>query len=225
MAGRERPSSRNAKMTAESSDVQLTHPNRVYWKDANVTKQDLADYYRGIWDWIAPHLVDRPLSLVRCPEGTTAECFFQKHASAGIDTGHLRLIADRGHKNFIAIKNLRGLMALVQVETLELHIWGTTADHLDSCNRLLFDLDPGPGVPWTDVIAGANELRQRLEDRGLVSIVKTTGGKGLHVVAPIARTGWNTARDFARQIALDLARNDPDRYTANMAKRAREHGK
>ncbi len=203
--------------------VALSHPDRVYWADAGISKRELAEYYARIWDRIAPHLAGRPISLVRCPEGSGGECFFQKHASAGLESGFLRIVPDRGKKSFIAVDGLQGLIALVQAGTLEIHVWGTTADHLDTCDRLVFDLDPGPGIGWKDVVAGAREVRKRLEALGLKCFVKTTGGKGLHVVAPVGPTDWDEARLFARDVARAMARDAPDRYTANMAKRARNN--
>ena len=117
--------------------------------------------------------------------------------------------------------DLDGLIALVQAGVLEIHSWGTSADQLDTCNRLVFDLDPGPDVAWPTLIGAAREVRQRLHDAGLESFLKTTGGKGLHVVVPIAPADWDSAKGFAHQLALDMTREAPDRYTANMAKRAR----
>jgi bifunctional non-homologous end joining protein LigD len=205
----------------EFSGVTLTNPDRVYWPDVGLTKQGLAEYYTAIWDWMAPHFVDRPLSLVRCPEGALTECFFQKHASAGLNAKYLREIPEKGNQHFIAAKDLKGLMALVQAGTLEIHLWGTTADMIETCDRLVFDLDPGPEVEWSETIAGAREVRQRLAEMGLETFLKTTGGKGLHVVAPIEPTDWDTAKGFAHQISLDMARDTPDKYTANMAKKVR----
>ena len=205
----------------EFSGVTLSNPDRVYWTDVGLTKQGLAEYYTAVWDWMAPHFVGRPLSLVRCPEGAMTECFFQKHASAGLDAKYLRQIPEKGNQHFIAAEDIRGLMALVQAGTLEIHLWGTTADEIDTCDRLVFDLDPGPEVEWSETIAGAREVRQRLGDMGLETFLKTTGGKGLHVVVPIEPTDWDTAKGFAHQLSLDMARDAPDKYTANMAKKVR----
>src|SRR5262249_2499740 len=132
--------------------VQLTHPDRVYWDDAGITKQDLADSHRDSWDWIAPHVVRRPLALLRCPDGASGQCFFQKHAHATFNQGHLLRVRD-GKEEIIAIEGLEGLIALAQAGVLEVHVWGSTIDSIDTCDRLVFDLDPGPGVAWADVIA------------------------------------------------------------------------
>jgi bifunctional non-homologous end joining protein LigD len=208
--------------TKQSDDeVQLTHPDRVYWTDAGITKQDLADYYRDVWDWIAPHVVRRLLSLLRCPDGASGQCFFQKHAHATFNQGHILRVRD-GKEEIIAIEGLEGLIALAQAGVLEVHVWGSTIDSIDACDRLIFDLDPGPGVAWPDVIAATRELRARLAKMKLESFVKTTGGKGFHVVVPIAGTDWDTAKDFSHQVALAMEKDAPDRYISKMTKSKRE---
>ena len=126
----------------------------------------------------APHLVGRPIALVRCPEGASGQCFFQKHARAGIPTEHLHLVAEKGDK-IISIDDLDGLIALVQGGVLEIHTRGTTIDDRESADRLVFDLDPGPGTGWKDVMAAARDVRERLSALKLKSFLKTSGGKGL----------------------------------------------
>jgi bifunctional non-homologous end joining protein LigD len=202
--------------------VTLTHPDRVYWEDAGVTKAMLADYYTKVWDWMRPHVTGRVLALVRCPDGTTGQCFFQKHASAGIDTTHLRAVPDDGDTS-IAIDSVEGLVALAQSGVLEIHVRGSIVGHLEEADRLVFDLDPGPGVEWGAVIAAAREVRQRLRDLKLDSFVKTTGGRGLHVVLPISRVPWDEAKDFCRSIADQMAAEHPDRFTATVKKAARKN--
>jgi len=201
--------------------VPLTNPDRVYWEDAGVTKQGLADYYAGVWEWMAPHVVGRVLALVRCPEGATAECFYQKHARAGIDDKRLHLVREPDGDKSISIDNLDGLIALVQGGVLEVHSRGSTIDSLETCNRLVFDLDPGPGIEWADIVSGTRDVRQRLVDQGLVSFLKTSGGKGLHIVVPIRNAPWDIAKGFARSVAEQMAKDSPDRYTPAVAKRAR----
>jgi bifunctional non-homologous end joining protein LigD len=202
--------------------VELSHPDRVYWEDARVTKQGLADYYVEVWDWMAPHLVGRPLALVRCPEGAGGECFFQKHANAGIDQKRLRLVPEPDGDHVITVGELDGLISLVQAGVLEIHTRGTTADSLETADRLVFDLDPGPGTAWQDIVDAAREVRDRLDDIGFVSFLKTSGGKGLHVVLPIAPTPWDDAKGFARSVAEAMAADDPSRYTATIKKTSRE---
>jgi bifunctional non-homologous end joining protein LigD len=167
---------RAAESSAAPYHVRLTHPDRIYWEDAGVTKQGLVDYYVAVWEWIAPHIVNRPLALVRCPEGATAECFFQKHASAGVDRKWLELKPEPDGDHVITIDDLDGLVSLAQAGVLEIHARGTTADSLETGDRLVFDLDPGPGISWRDLANAAREVRQRLSDLGLESFIKTSGG-------------------------------------------------
>jgi bifunctional non-homologous end joining protein LigD len=199
----------------------LTHPDRVYWEDAGITKQGLADYYIDVWKWMKPHVTGRVLALVRCPAGATAECFFQKHASAGVDQKHLHLVTEPDNDKAISVDDLDGIIALVQAGVLEIHTRGTTIDHLEEADRLVFDLDPGPGIGWKDIVAAARDVRQRLANLKLKSFLKTSGGKGLHVVLPIRYTPWEQAKGFCRNIAEQMAADSPDRYTATVKKNAR----
>ncbi|RAI33350.1 DNA ligase D [Rhodoplanes elegans] len=198
----------------------LTNPQRVYWQDVDVTKQGLADYYAQVWDWIAPHVVRRPLALLRCPNGVGSECFVQKHSHATFDKSRILTVDDDGEE-LIAIDSLDGLLALVQAGVLEIHVWGSTIDRVDLNDRLVFDLDPGPDVTWADVVAGAKEVRDRLADLKLESFVKTSGGKGLHIVVPHAGADWTTAKEFSKQIALAMTADSPQKYLAKMTKSAR----
>jgi bifunctional non-homologous end joining protein LigD len=202
-----------SKQPSEVAGVRLSHPDRVYWDDVQVTKQMLAEYYTEVWDWMRPHVTDRVLALVRCPDGASGQCFFQKHASAGITADHLKLVPDDGDKS-IALDSVDGLVALAQAGVLEIHVRGSSIDHLEEADRLVFDLDPGPGVAWKDVIEAAREVRKRLKAMKLESFVKTTGGKGLHVVLPIKPTPWEEAKDFCRRLAKQMSAEHPDRFLA-----------
>ena len=206
---------------AGPSDVRFTHPDRVYWADVGVTKQDLADYYRLVWDWMAPHIVSRPLALVRCPEGTSGQCFFQKHASAGLTEENLRTVIDSNRRQVIAVEDLDGVLSLVQAAALELHVRGSTIDRLDVCNRIVFDIDPGEGVSWAGVVAAARDVRERLAALDLESFVKLSGGKGLHVVLPIGGADWRTTKNFAQAVALAITADAPARYVAKITKSLR----
>ncbi|HEY2755244.1 MAG TPA: DNA ligase D [Pseudolabrys sp.] len=202
--------------------VKLTHPDRVYWEDGHITKRDLAEYYKQVWPWMKPHLVGRPIALVRCPEGAdTGQCFFQKHATAGIITDFLHLVPEKGDK-IISVDDLDGLISLAQSGVLEIHTRGTTIDHREESDRLVFDLDPGPGTGWEDVGAAARDVRERLEGIKLKTFVKTSGGKGLHVVLPIKPTPWDEAKDFTHAVAAAMEADAPDKYvsTATKAKRS-----
>ncbi len=201
--------------------IRLTHPERVLYPEQGITKRDLALYYAEIADWILPHLKDRPLTLVRCPESYDQECFYQRHANDMLDDSVLRLrIKEKGRgRDYIAVDSLKGVIALVQAGVLELHTWGARRDRLDRPDRLTFDLDPDPSLPWSAVADAARQLRARLADFGLGAFLKTTGGKGLHVVVPIARTiGWDETKAFAKALAQGMAADEPKKYLAVMSK-------
>ena len=199
----------------------LTHPDRVLWEDEGITKLGLAEFYTEIADWILPHIVNRPLSLLRCPGGSQKECFFQKHAWAGLDEDLIQRVRV-GDDEAVAIQDLVGLLALVQAGVLEIHPWGSTLKNPEKPDRLVFDLDPGEGVSWDAVVQGANDVRDYLQDLNLVSFVKTSGGKGLHVVVPLRpKASWDEAKAFAAGVAAAMTKASPALYTDTMAKRAR----
>lgn len=201
--------------------MRLTHPDRLLWEGEGLTKLGLADFYAQIADWILPHVVNRPLSLLRCPSGIAKECFFQKHAWAGMDET-LVLPVHVGDDHVLTIRDVEGLLALVQAGVLEIHPWGSTLASVEKPDRVTFDLDPGDDVGWDGVVQAALEVRERLERVGLASFVKTTGGKGLHVVVPLKpKAGWELAKTFAETLARVMAKDSPGRYTASLAKRAR----
>jgi bifunctional non-homologous end joining protein LigD len=207
--------------------IRLTHPDRVLYPDDGFTKQDLADYYERIADWILPYVVKRPLTLVRCPGGHTGECFFQKHITGTLpETLHGIPIKEKGKKEeYIAIDDITGLISLVQMGTLELHPWPAREDNVERPDYLVFDLDPGEGTTWKDVIRGAVEMRELLEKVGFATFLRTSGGKGLHIVAPIdRRTTWEAFKQFAKSVADKMTRDAPGRYIATMSK-AKRHGK
>ena len=203
------------------TDVRFTHPDRVYWVDAGVTKQDLADYYRDVWDWMAPHVTGRPLALVRCPDGAKGQCFFQKHASAGLAEQNLHTVIDAKRRQIIAVESIEGLLSLVQAGVLEVHVRGSRIDSLDRCDRIVFDLDPGDGVAWLDIVAAAQDVRDRLAAIDLESFVKLSGGKGVHVVLPTQGQDWDTTKTFVQAFAQAMAADAPERYVAKMTKSIR----
>lgn len=207
--------------SAQVANVNLTHAGRVYWPDVGVTKADLADYYARVWNWIAPHLVGRPLALLRCPEGVDGARFFQKHIPASIKSAPLRHRVDAKEHDVIAVERLDDLIAAVQSGALEIHVRGSRLDALEACDRIVFDFDPGEGVGWDAIVAAARETRERLKRHKLESFVKLSGSKGVHVMVPIEDAEWDAAKTFAQEVALAMAADSPDRYVATSVKRLR----
>jgi bifunctional non-homologous end joining protein LigD len=204
--------------------VHLSHPQKIMFPDQSLTKQDLAEYYERVAEWILPHIVNRPLMLVRCPEGQNSACFHQKHVMPSMpDSIRSATMMDKGESaRLICIDDLRGLIALVQLGTLEFHPWGSPADHPETPDRLIFDLDPSEQVNWPDVMAAARSLRDLLAALELKAFVRTTGGKGLHVVCPLhGRLAWQTVKAFSGAVAHEMVRAYPEQYIATMNKRAR----
>ena len=205
--------------------IKLTHPDRLYWTEAGVTKQGLADYYAEVWPRIGSFIVNRPLSLLRCPDGASGQCFFQKHAWRGQSKDILtaRDPMDEDDEPIIAIDGLPGLIGLVQGSVLEIHPWGSRLDALEQPDMIIMDLDPGDGVEWAEIISAAGEIRQRLQDAGLESFVKTSGGKGLHVVAPLKPAAeWDEVKAFTKGIADAMSADEPERFVATVTKAKRK---
>jgi len=217
------PSHTNPRQTRVAG-VPLSNPERVLYPEQGLTKAALAAYYADIADWILPHVIDRPLSLLRCPRGEDETCFYQRHPGdtppAGVES--VRLAEQDGPADYIVLRDLDGLLGLVQWGVLEIHPWGARADTPDRPDRLVMDLDPGRGATWPDVIHGARWLHGRLSELGLGNFVRTTGGKGLHVVVPLTgELGWDDLKRFAHGLARQLAEHDPQRYTVHPAKAER----
>jgi bifunctional non-homologous end joining protein LigD len=215
---------RRADETIEIAGVRVSHPDRVLWPEVEVTKAELARYYVDVAEWILPHVAGRPLAVVRGPRGHAGATFFQKHLAPGMPAPvrSVRIADDDGHQNHLVIDDVAGLVALVQMDVLEIHVWGARADDVERPDRLVLDLDPDEELAWPVVVDGARAARLRFEHLGLESFVKTTGGKGLHVVVPLARRqGWTETKAFARALAADLARRLPDAFTINAARAAR----
>jgi bifunctional non-homologous end joining protein LigD len=209
----------------EIAGVRVTHPDRVLFAQQGVTKRDLIDYYLAVSDLILPHVAHRPLALVRCPEGSGHECFFQKHASAGFPNqfGHVKIKEKSATREYMTIEDERGLVAAVQVGVLELHIWCSQADTLERPDRMVFDFDPDEGLDFAHVRNAARGMRDRLKDLGLESFAMATGGKGIHVVVPLTpKHSWDEHRNFAEALARVMAAEEPDRFVANMSKAKRK---
>ena len=205
--------------------VTLSSPDKVLYPDAGLTKLDLAKYYEIVAPCMLPYLVKRPISLVRCPEGIDGERFFQRHGMRGMNKAIKEIPIPGGEtdKDYIYVANAAGLFALVQISAVEIHDWGVSLKHVSQPDRVVFDLDPDEGLELATLKAAAAEVREFLSDLGLTSFLKSTGGKGLHIVAPIApKRGWDEVKSFCKGIAEALVTARPDRYTANPLKRTRE---
>ena len=222
-AGQDRPSAKPpGKRRKETAG--LTNPDRVLYPDIGLTKSGLAAYYDEVADWMVPHVRGRPLTLVRCPEGYQ-DCFYQKHANEKVPkaVGRIEIEEDGGRDTYMLAESREALLGLVQMGVLEVHTWGSTKDRLERPDRLTFDLDPDPSVTWPQVIEAAHLTKTLLDELGLVCFLKTTGGKGLHIVTPIQRTlEWDEVKTFAKLVADHLVAAIPQRFTSNMAKRARK---
>lgn len=219
------PSRKPSPLPRTVAGLRLSNPDKVLWAGQGVTKRQLASYYESVGEAMLAELSGRPLTLLRCPNGRHGDCFFQKHANDTVPSAIKRVsLTEKGKEGiYMYVDSLAGIIGLVQLGVLEIHTWGARFDRPERPDRLIFDLDPGPGVPWRAVVDGAYDVRGLLEELGLQSFVRTTGGKGLHIVVPLVRRhGWNEVKEFTRACAEALARIHRGKYTARMAKSARE---
>ncbi len=201
--------------------VRISHPDRIIFGQSDITKLELAQYMAECADWILPHVANRPLALVRCPQGATEECFFQKNFTNALPSA-LHAVP-LGDAEGIGLKDAEGLVALAQFGVIEIHPWGSKENDVEHPDRLTFDLDPGPELGWPDVVQGAFDVRDLLAQIGLKSWVKTSGGKGLHVCLPIKPAlEWDTVKSFCRGIAEILEKQQPTRYVSDMSKAKRK---
>jgi bifunctional non-homologous end joining protein LigD len=207
--------------------IRLTHPDKVLDTESKLTKQQLADYYWTIAEHMLPQIANRPLSLVRCPEGSTNPCFFQKHTNAmlppGIETIEVPDKKTGKLEPYITLSTRESLAGLAQMSVLEVHAWGSQNNNLEHPDRIVIDLDPDESIPWKTLAASAAETRDLFKKLGLKSFLKSTGGKGLHVVVPIEpEHDWPTVKQFAHAVALKLEGLQPALYLTKMSKAARK---
>jgi bifunctional non-homologous end joining protein LigD len=205
--------------------IRVSHPDRLIYPDLGVSKLDLARYYDAIERWIVPHVRGRPLTLVHCPAGISAPCRYLKHAKAWGPSALRRVRIQEKTKvgEYLVADSISGVVALTQMGVVEIHTWNSTTDDVERPNRIVWDLDPGPDVLWKQTVAAARLLRDVLKTLGLAAWVKTTGGQGLHVVAPIEpQRDWSECLEYSRRVGEALARTNPAMYTTAFAKQGRE---
>ena len=229
LSSRTRHTSRRTPAAGESSPtvvgVRISHPDRLIYPDLGISKIQLAQYYERIAEWIVPHLAARPLTLVHCPAGVAAPCNFLKHAKAWGPSALRRVRIQEKTKvgEYLVADSIEAVVSLAQMGIVEIHTWNSTADDIDRPNRLVWDLDPGPRVSWKQVVKAAERVRDVLETLGLTSWVKTTGGRGLHVVVPLKRKRRVAeCLDFSRAVSEAIAKTEPRSYTTAFAKVGRE---
>lgn len=202
----------------------LSSPTKILFPDSRVTKRDVWDYYLAVADHLLPEIAGRPLSIIRCPAGIEHPCFFQKHLTAGLErVNTVKLKEESGtNANYLVVEDLPGLMELVQFNALEFHPWGSHAKEPDRADRVVFDLDPGEGVPFSEIKKAAKDIRKLLEQLELESFLRVSGGKGLHVVVPLnPGCDWDLTKRFAHGFADALARSEPERFLSTATKSKR----
>jgi bifunctional non-homologous end joining protein LigD len=204
-----------AKKTAALPAVKLSSPQKLLFPEDGISKQQVFDYYQAVMPWLLPEIANRPLSVIRCPDGTGKQCFFQKHHTPGLErVGQVRLKEEGGNNaNYLVAYDEQAVLELVQFNSLEFHPWGAHADDPERADRVVFDLDPGPGVPWAEIKRAALQVRDVLKQVKLKSFLRTTGGKGLHVVVPLnPPVPWATVKAFAKGLAEAMAAAEPQRF-------------
>jgi bifunctional non-homologous end joining protein LigD len=205
--------------------IRISHPDRLIYPDNGISKLQLARYYEAIAEWIVPHVKGRPLTLVHCPAGIVAPCTYLKHAKQWGPNALRRVQIQEKTKvgEYLVADNIAAVVSLAQMGIVEIHTWNSTTDHLERPNRIVWDLDPGPEIAWGQVVAAAKLVRDVLKTLRLTSWVKTTGGRGLHVVVPIKPTrDWSECLEFSRGVSEAIERTDQRRYTTAFAKAGRE---
>ena len=207
------------------SGVRISHPDRLVFPDLSISKIQLARYYAAISEWILPHIEGRPLTLVHCPAGVAAPCNYLKHAKQWGPSALRRVRIQEKTKvgEYLVADSIEAVVSLAQMGVVEIHTWNSKTDDLERPDRIVWDLDPGPEVTWKQVVAGAGRVRDILKTLGLASWVKTTGGRGLHVIAPVKPSrDWSECLALSRAVGELLEQAEPDTYTTAFAKAGRE---
>ncbi|MER9331476.1 DNA ligase D [Mesorhizobium sp. M0488] len=218
-----KPTSKTAKPGGTmATTIKLSHPDKLLWPDEKISKQGLLEHYERVWPRMQQFVVNRPLSLVRAPDGVGGQRFFQKHASPGMSNKIARMKDPTDGEEILFIRDFDGVAALVQYGVVEIHIWGCTIDKIEQPDQIIFDLDPDEGVDVKAVRAAALDIRGKLDELSLPNVVKTSGGKGYHVLVPLKPAAdWDEVKAFAHDFARALEQGAPDRYTATLSKKAR----
>ena len=218
-AGKRAAAAETGRKTAKAAPaVKLSSPTKIIFPEDGITKQQVSDYYAAVMPRLLPEIANRPLSVIRCPNGTGKQCFFQKHHTPGLERVDLVRLKEEGgnNANYLVANSADAVLELVQFNALEFHPWGAHADDPDHADRIVFDLDPGPGVPWDEVKRSALQVRDFLKKLGLKSFLRATGGKGLHVVVPLNPVvEWATVKGFAKGFADALAKSEPLRFVSS----------
>ena len=219
------PQRRRLISDADLAAIWVTNPQRRVFGKSGPTKLDIAIYYAAVGDFMLPHLLGRPVSLVRCPTGRPQDCFFQRHAFAGMPSTVATFDMENSEgetKRYIAIEDAKGYLALAQFGVVEFHAWGSTRRRPEKPDRIVFDLDPGKGIAWREIVEAAVHLRGELEALGLMPFIKTSGGRGLHLTVPIVpKLAWKQVHEATRRIAGRLAASAPDVFTTTMGEQNR----
>ena len=224
-AGKASQSKPNPSQSDTVAGVTLSHPDKLFFPEVKLSKIALARYYETIADWMLPYIKSRPLSLLRCPDGWNTECFYQKHAdrSVHVSVSRVQVPESDGQATYFSVGSLQALVGLVQWGVIELHPWGSRMPHPERPDQLIFDFDPAEDVSWSELVEAVKDVRKLLMEFGLVAFLKTTGGKGLHVVVPIKATlTWDQAKAFTKGIADLFARTFPNRFVSTVSKAKRK---
>ena len=220
------PAPTSAPAAATESEVAISNRERVIFPEGGQTKGDLADYYAAVAPLMLPFLGNRPISLVRCPQGRAKKCFFQKHDSGALgDSVHHVPIREKdgGAEDYLYVTDARGILQCVQMGTIEFHAWASSADAVEAPDRMIFDLDPDEGLAFSNVKKAARDISKHLTDIGLVNFPLLSGGKGVHVIVPLTSGhSWEEHTDFSRRFAEALSQAEPDRFVATMSKAKRK---